>query len=398
MTSNPLPVSFICTMSPRKMRIMAAGPVEVPDEVRAAGSYQVQHHRTEAFRTALKESISGMQRIMRTSGPVLVLASSGTGAMESCVANLFSPEDEVLVTVCGHFTQRWVDICETFGLTVHRIHFEWGEPVDPKQLEAKLNRHPAVKGVFTVLNETSTGVANNIEEIAKVVRKTSAILVVDGISGIGALPFEMDKWGVDVAVVGSQKALMLAPGLSFVALSEKARKMIPGSRIPKFYFSFTKALKSLESGPIPDTPFTPAVSLIVQLRESIKVIEAEGLENAWARGARMGAAMRAAVRALGLKLLASKGYSDVVTAVDCTDGPNASEVAKRMRDDYGISIIGGQGKLKGKMFRLGHVGNVDEVDVLACVAALEMVLKKMGHPVTLGAGVAAAEASILGGK
>ncbi len=374
---------------------MAAGPVEVPDEVRAAGSLQVPHHRTKGFRTALKESIAGLQGLCCTSGPILLLSSSGTGAMESCVVNLFSPGDEVLVTVCGNFTQRWVDICETYGLKVHRLDFNWGSPVDPKQVEAALKANPKCAGVFTVLNETSTGVTNDIEAIGKAVKGTSAVLVVDGISGVGALPFRMDAWGVDATVVGSQKGLMLAPGLAFVALSEKARARVAGSKCPKFYFSFAKALKSLEGEALPDTPFTPAVTLILQLRETLRLIQKEGLESVWARGARLGAATRAAVQALGLKLFATAGHSDVVTAVDCANGPDASEIVKRLRDDYGISIIGGQGKLKGKIIRLGHVGNVDELDVLAVIGALEMTLKSMNHPVTLGAGVAAAEGVFL---
>ncbi len=382
-------------MPPLKRRIMSPGPVEIPPAVLAAAGMPQPHHRTREFRTALQEALAGAKRVLDTTHPVLPLAASGTGGMEACVANLTSPGDEVLVTVCGNFSQRWAEIGEAYGLTVHRLETTWGEPVDPRELAAKMRRHDHYRAVFTVFSETSTGIENDIEAIGKLVGATDSLLVVDGISGVGALPFHTDAWGVDALVVGSQKGLMVPPGLALVALSDKARKRLPDSRHPKFYFSFEKALKALEADALPDTPFTPPVSLLLQLREAVRAIEAEGLANVWARGKRLGDATRAAVLALGLKLLPSKGFSNVLTAVDCTDGPDPAQVVKRLRDEYGISIVGGQGKLKGRMFRLGHVGYVDDLDVLAMIGALEMVLTGMGRPVTLGAGVAAAQASLL---
>jgi len=378
-------------MKPVKKRIMAPGPVEVPPEVNAVAALQIPHHRTSEFRNALKAGLDGLKRLFGTNGAVIPLASSGTGAMEACVTGLFSPGDAVLVTVCGNFSQRWAELAEAYGLVVNRTETAWGEPVDPKEVAAKLAAHPEVAGVFTTFSETSTGVENDIESIGKVVRGTKAVLVVDGISGVGALPFHMDAWGVDALAVGSQKGLMLPPGLAAVALSDRARSRVAAAKTPSFYFSLKKALKSLEGEPLPDTPFTPAVSLLLQLRRSLELIEAEGRENVWKRVAVMGEATRAAVKALGLKLLAPRGWSNVVTSVDCADGPDASQVVKRLQDDYGISIIGGQGKLKGRIFRIGTVGHVDEMDVLAVIAALEMVLVRMGHGVKLGAGVAAAQ-------
>ena len=384
-------------MATLKRRIMAPGPVEIPPETLIAAAAPGPHHRTREFRLALQEALAGLRRILDTTGPVMPLATSGTGAMEACVVSLFSPGEEVLVTVCGNFSQRWAEICEAYGLLVHRIESAWGEPVNVKELETKLKRHDTYAGVFTILSETSTGVENDIQGIGEAVARSRAILVVDGVSGIGALPFHMDAWHVDALAIGSQKALMVPPGLGLVALSAKARERLAGAKIPRYYLSLQKALKALEAEDLPDTPFTPPVSLILQLRESIRAIEREGLEKGWARQARLGNAVRAAVQAMNLKLLVGPGASNVLPAVECEKGPDAKAVVKRLRDDWGISIVGGQGKLKGRIFRIGHVGYVDEVDVLGTIAAIEMVLRRLGWACTPGAGVAAAEAVFLAG-
>ncbi len=381
-----------------KRRIMSPGPVEIPPETLAVAAQPGPHHRTKEFRTALKDALASLRFVTGTRHPMVPLAASGTGGMEACVTSLFSPGEEVLVTVCGNFSQRWAEIAEAYGLVVHRLEVEWGKPVDLKELAAKLRRHDHYAGVFTVLSETSTGIENDIQGIGKLVGPTPSLLVVDGISGIGALPFKMDEWEVDAVVVGSQKGLMVPPGVAAVGLSPKARERLGQAKNPVFYLSLARAFKAVEADELPDTPWTPPVSLLLQLRASLAALEAEGLEAVWARHARLGGATRAAVRALGLKLLATKGFSNVVTAVDCEGGPDAGKVVKALRDDWGISIIGGQGKLKGKIFRIGHVGHVDDLDVIACIGALEMVLKKLGWPVTPGAGVAAAEAAILAAR
>jgi len=385
-------------MKALKRRIMAPGPVEVPPEVLVAAAAPGPHHRTREFREALKESLAGLQRVFGTANPVVPLSASGTGAMEACVVNLFSPGEEVLVTVCGNFSQRWAEICEAYGLVVHRMEVAWGDPVNVKELESKLKRHDSYAGVFTILSETSTGIENDIRAMGEAVSRTRAVLVVDGVSGVGALPFRMDEWHVDAVAVGSQKGLMVPPGLAFVSLSARARERMAAVKTPRFYLSLPKAFKALEAEALPDTAFTPPVSLILQLRESLRAIEREGLEAAWARHARLGEATRAGVRALSLRLLATAGFSNVLTAVDCEKGPDAKEVVKRLRDDWGISIVGGQGKLKGRIFRIGHVGWIDEVDVLGTLAALEMVLNGLGWPSTPGAGVAAAEAAFLAAR
>ena len=385
-------------VKPVKPRIMAPGPVEIPPETLLAAAAPGPHHRTQEFRTALAEALAALQRVLGTKHPVVPLACSGTGGMEACVASLVSPGDEVLVTVCGVFSQRWAEILEAYGLVVHRLEVGWGEPVDPRELAVKLKRHDHYAAVFTVLSETSTGIENDIEAIGKLLAPTPTLLVVDGISGVGALPFRMDAWGVDAVVVGSQKGLMVPPGLACVGLSPKAQAVLGKGKSPSFYLNLGKALKALTREALPDTPFTPPVSLLLQLRASLAVLEREGLEACWARHARLGAAVRSAVCALGLKLLGGSGHSNVVTAVDCEGGPDAGQVVRRLRDDFGVSIVGGQGKLKGRIFRLGHVGHVDELDVIALVGALEMVLAGLGWPLTAVAGVAAAEQVFLASR
>lgn len=383
-------------MTPIKRRIMAPGPVEIPPETLVAAALPGPHHRTREFREAMRDALAALKRVVGTEQPVVPLSTSGTGAMEACVASLFSPGEEVLVTVCGNFSERWVGICEAYGLTVHRIEAAWGDRVDPRELAAKIKRHDHYAGIFTVLSETSTGVENDIEAIGKLVGPTGSVLVVDGISGVGALPFRMDAWGVDAVAIGSQKGFMVPPGLGFVGLSLKARARMAKAKNPRYYLSLDKALKSYEADALPDTPFTPPVSLLLQLRESLRAIEREGLENVWARHARLGAATRAGVQAMGLKLLVTAGHSNVVTAVDCREGgPDAKAVVKRMREEFGVSLIGGQGRLKNDIFRIGHVGYVDELDVIGCLGALEMTLIGMGRPVRPGSGVAAAIESFL---
>jgi len=383
-------------MATNKARIMAAGPVEIPPAVLVNAALPQPHHRTKGFRLAFKDVVDGLQRVFLTKNTILTMAASGTGGMEAAVVNMFSPGDEVIVASCGAFGQRWADISKAYGLTIHQIDAEWGSAVDVKAVAEKLKAVPNAAGVLTTFNETSTGVENDIQSIGELVKSTNAVFIVDGISGVGAMPFRTDEWNVDVLVVGSQKGLMLPPGLAFVALSEKAKKRIESAKLPKFYLSFAKGLKSMTAEELPDTPFTPAVSLILQCREAIKLIEKEGLENVWKRGARMAEATRIGVKALGLKLLAPANFSNVVTAVDCRDGVvDPSKVVKGLLGRFGISIIGGQGKLKGKIFRLGHVGHVDDLDVLATMAALELVLKESGAPVKLGAGVSAVQEFLL---
>lgn len=374
-----------------KKRIMSPGPVEIPPSVLSKASMPIIHHRTPEYRQALKEVEEGLKYVFQTANRVLILASSGTGAMEGSVSNLTSPGDKVIVASAGNFGNRWHDIASAFNLNVIKIEAEWGRPVNPDDIKDALEKNPDVKAVYTTLSETSTGVENDIEEIGKIVNKSNAVLVVDAISGIGAIRFKTDEWCVDCLVAGSQKALMIPPGLAFVSLSEKAWKSVKESKNPKFYFSFEKALKSLTSDKLPDTPYTSAVSLVLQLNESLKIIKSIGIENNWENHARLANATRQGIKGMGLTLFAKDSPSNAVTSVHVPEGVDGTQLVKKIRDDYGISIAGGQGKIKGKIFRIGHLGYVDGFDVLSALSAVEMCLVSMGYKLELGKGIKSAE-------
>ncbi len=329
--------------------------------------------------------------LQATENPVVTFASVGTGAMESTIANLTSPGEKILVASCGNFGERWQKIGQAYNLQVDYYEVEWGTAVDPAEVAKRLKASPDTKMLFTTLNETSTGVVNDIKALAKVAREAGALIVVDAISGLGAAPFETDAWGVDVVCAGSQKAFSIPPGLSFVSLSKAALEKAKTAKNPKFYFSYDKAVKKLVEEKMPDTPFTPAVSLVIQLEASLKLIHAEGMENIWKRHAGLAKATRAAVQALGLKLLAPTAPSPAITSVWAPEGVSGGDINKMFRDTYGITIAGGQGKLKGKIFRLGHLGYADGSDTLLVIARLEMILTRLGYKAPLGAGVKAAE-------
>lgn len=374
-----------------KKRIMSPGPVEIPPSVLAIGSMPIIHHRTPEFRQALKEVEEGLRYVFATENRVLILTSSGTGAMEGAVSNLTSPEDKVIVASSGHFGNRWHDIANAFNLNVIKIESEWGETINSDKIKEALSKNPDVKAVYTTLSETSTGVENNIEEIGEIVKESNAVLVVDAISGIGAIKFKADEWHVDCVVAGSQKALMIPPGLAFVSLSSKAWGKVAESKTPKFYFSFEKALKSLTSDKLPDTPYTSAVSLILQLQESLKIIKNIGIENNWKNYAKLADATRTGISGMGLTLFAKQRPSNAVTSVYVPEGIDGTLLVKKIRDEYGISIAGGQGKLKGKIFRIGHLGYIDRFDIISTLSAVEMTLVSMGYKLELGKGVKAAE-------
>ncbi len=375
----------------KKKYIMSPGPVPIPPTVLSLAAEPIIHHRTPEFRKAFAEVCEGLKEVFRTKQDVITLASSGTGGMECACVSLLSPGDTALVLEVGVFSNRWAKILEAYGVKAEKLPFEWGKPADPKAVAAKLKEMPQTKAVFTTLSETSTGVENDIKALAEVVGKTPAVLVVDAVSGLGAIPYYMDDWKVDCTVVGSQKGFMVPPGLAFVAMSDKAQALAKQSKLPKFYFSFLTALEKLKAEKLPDTPYTPAISLILQLRESLRLIKEEGLENCWARHARLAKATREAVKALGLKLLAPDAPSNAVTAIIAPEGIDGTEINKIFRDKYGISIAAGQGKLKGKIFRIGHLGYVDETDVIMTIGILEMVLAEIKYQVVRGQGVTAAQ-------
>jgi aspartate aminotransferase-like enzyme len=375
----------------RKKFIMAPGPTPIPSEVLAEASIPIIHHRTPQFQAIFKEANEGLQMVFRTRQPVMTFAAVGTGAMESAVANLTSPGEKVLVASSGHFGNRWKEICTAYGVTVEHYECEWGQAVDPEEVRKRLKAAPEIKLVYTTLNETSTGVVNDIQALAKVAHECGALIAVDAISGLGCMPFETDAWGVDLVLSGSQKGFMIPPGLAFVCALPSAVEKMKTAKSPRYYFSYDKAIKKITEEKMPDTPFTPAVSLVIQLRKALQLIKEEGLESIWKRHAGLAKATRAAVEALGLQLFAPKAPSNALTSILSPGGIDSGLINKTFRDTYGISIAGGQGKVKGKIFRLGHLGYVDGSDVILEIAILEIVLNKLGHKVPLGAGMKAAE-------
>lgn len=374
----------------KKYLLMAPGPTAIPHQVLLAMAKPVIHHRTPEFRAILKEVNEGLKYLFRTKNPVVTLSASGTGAMEAAVVNTLSRGDRALVVRGGKFGERWGDLCEAYGVEATRIDVEWGHAVDPEEIKKALDENPDIRAVFTTLCETSTCVRNDIEAIGKIVAGTPAILVVDAVSGLCAEELRTDEWSVDIVVTGSQKALMLPPGLAFASISPKAEALIKSSDLPKFYLSFAKALKSLEKD---DTPFTSAVSLIYGLRESIALLKEEGLENVVARHARLANATREAARALGLGLLA-RVPSNVATAMVMPDGIDAEELRKILSADMNITVAGGQESLKGNVIRVAHLGYCSESDTITTVSAIEMALRKLGHDCEPGAGVAAVEKAL----
>ena len=372
----------------RKNYLLTPGPTPLPPEVSEAMARPIIHHRTPQFQAVLKEAAVGLKYVYQTKGDVFILASSGTGAMEAGVVNLLSGGDTAIVIQGGKFGERWTEICKSYGIILEIIDVKWGEAVKPGEIEKRLKANPKIKAVFATLCETSTGVVNDIAAIGKVIKDTNAALVVDAISGLGAIDLETDAWSCDVVVSGSQKGLMLPPGLGFISLSQKAWKLVEDSRCPKYYFDLKAAGKAWEST---DTPFTPAITLIIALCESLKMIKQEGLQNVFLRHKKMADATRAAVKALGLELFAPTCASDAVTAVKVPLGIDGEKLVKDMRDTYGVTIAGGQAELKGKVFRIAHMGFIEKFDIIAGISCLEKVLHQMGYKFQLGGGVKAAE-------
>lgn len=374
-----------------KKRLMTPGPTEIPPAVLAEAAKPVMHHRTPQFRKILTDTVAALKRVYQTENDLLLFPAAGTGGMESAVVNLCSPGDRILVASCGNFGNRWTDIAKAYGVQSEHYEVEWGRPVDPHEIQKRLQADPSIKAVFTTLSETSTGMESDIAAIGGWVAKTPAVLVVDAISGMGAIPMKTDEWKADVVVSGAQKGFMIPPGLAMVSVSSKAWEAVKQSKCPKYYFSWEKAQKAMKAEALADTPYTPSISLIMQLAESLRAIEAEGLEAVWERHARLARATRGAMEALGLKLFAQGQPSNAVTAIWVPDGVDGGKLVKTIRDTYGLTLAGGQGKVKGRIFRIGHLGYADDWDVVAAVAAVERALADQKYPVELGRGVAAAE-------
>jgi aspartate aminotransferase-like enzyme len=369
-----------------KQYLLAPGPTPVPPAVLLAMAQPMIHHRTPEYEALFADVRRDLRLLFQCKNEVLMFAASGTGAMEGAVVNTLSPGDRVIVVRGGKFGERWADICQAYGLHVFPVDVPYGKSVDPAAVAGALERAPASKAVFATHSETSTGAVHDIQALAGIVRRTEALLVVDAITSLGVMDLPMDAWGVDVAVSGSQKALMLPPGLSFAALSDRAWERVPLARLPKFYFDFVRERKAIVGN---QSAYTPAVSLVVGLRETLRLILTEGLPGVFARHDRLARAARAGVQALGLTLFAEHPGA-ACTAVTAPPGIDGGAVVKGMRK-RGITIAGGQSSMKGKMFRISHMGYVDPFDVLIALGALEMVLADLGHPVSFGAGAGAAQ-------
>lgn len=372
-----------------KRYLLAPGPTPVPPEVLLAMAMPVIHHRAPNFLPILDSAKKGLQWLYQTKNDVLILCSTGTGGMVGSVNNFFNRGDRVLVINGGKFGERWVKICQAYGLEVDEVIVEWGYAVKPEIIEEKLKKDGSIKGVFVQASETSTGVYHDIKTLASVVKKyEDTLFIVDAISALVAHDLRTDEWGIDIMIGGSQKGVMLPPGLAFVSVSEKAWKKAEISKLPKFYFNFKKERENLAKN---QTNFTSPVSLIVGLNESLKILQAEGLENVFKRHERLANATRKAVQALGLELYSKESPSNAVTAIMTPPGIDGQAVYKNLREKYGITAAGGQDKARGKIFRIAHLGYSDRFDIIAAIAGIEMVLKGMDHPVKLGTGVAVAQ-------
>jgi aspartate aminotransferase-like enzyme len=370
-----------------KHYLLSPGPTPIPNEVALAMSETMIHHRTPQFNAVFTEAREGLKKLFGTKSDVLMLASSGTGAMEASVANLFSSGDKVLVINGGKFGERWLNIANAYGLTPIEMKVEWGQAVKVADVEKQLKANPDIQGVMIQASETSTTVLHPVKEIAKLT-KNGPLFLVDGVTAVGVVPVPVDEWGIDVLVTGSQKALMLPPGLGFIALSDRAWEKTKKAKLPRFYFDLNLERKNQQKG---SGAFTPAVSLIFGVRASLRMLDREGLENVYARHARLCRATRAAATALGLKLLAPDSPSPAATGVYMPGGIDADQVLDYLRDNMNITLAEGQDQLKGKVIRIAHVGYMGAFDVITAVAALEMALRKFGAEIPFGRGVAAAQ-------
>ena len=370
------------------------GPTPLPERVVRAMSRPMIDHRGPQFAEILAEITAGAKRVFKTKNDLLFLTASGTGGLESAVANLVSPGDEVVVALCGNFGERFAALAAGYGADVVRLEFEWGQPVDGEDLARVLERHPKAGVVLLTHNETSTGVTNPLRELARVARQAGRISVVDGVSSISSIDIDVDGWGIDVAVSGSQKGWMAPPGIALVSVSERAWALQAKARSPRFYFDWRETKTWADKGM---TPFTPAIAVIFALQEGLRMLEEEGLENVYERHARLARATQAGLEALGFQLYAQEGFrSNTVTSAVPPPGVDVAALRKLLDSRYGVVIAGGQGKMTGKMVRVGHLGAVADGDVVQVIWALEQALEELDVAPSNGRGVVAATSAIQG--
>jgi aspartate aminotransferase-like enzyme len=374
--------------SAMKQRLLTPGPTPVPEETLLELAKPMVYHRTAEMRALLKEVLEDLQYVFRTKNLIVPLTCSGTGAMEAALVNSVPPGAKMICLISGRFGERWKNIAKAFGIETVTVQVPYGQVVTPEMLSKALADHPDAVAVSSTLSETSTGVGNDVEAFGKLVAKTPMLLLVDAISGLGSMECRTDDWQIDICVTGSQKALMLPPGLAFLSVSDKAWKAIDKNPSPRtFYFDLKKSRKNLETN---DTPFTQAHTLLKALKVSLKKIRSIGIENMWALQARNAAAARAGLTALGLKIFAVKP-NNALTAAEMPAGIDSSALLSKLEKNYGLKLANGQDTLKGKIIRLAHMGYIDQFDILAAISGIELALAEMGHPVEAGKGVAAAQ-------
>ena len=370
--------------------LMAPGPTEVPPDVLQAQAREVPYHRGPRFGAVLRDCMASLQRILFTRGDVLLFTGSGSLGMESAVVNVCSPGDRILVLNTGNFADRFQKIAKLHGVQTTVVEYEWGRNAQPADVTRELDADPSIKAVFCQHSETSTGIVNDVEAIGRVVKDRPQLFVVDAISAVGAVPLRLDEWGVDVCIGGSQKALMTPPGICFVTVSEPAWKANGDAACPRFYTDWATTHASLQLDP-PETPYTPAVTIFVAFRKALQILEDEGIEQSWKRHEVLGRACREGVKAIGLDIQTEEAdRAAVLTAVVAPEGLDGAKIAEHLRAKHGIVVAPGQGKLKGKIFRVGHCGYYTPRDILMGLAALEATLQTLGYPVKEGAATSAA--------
>ncbi|UCE41870.1 MAG: alanine--glyoxylate aminotransferase family protein [Candidatus Aminicenantes bacterium] len=371
----------------KKYYLLSPGPTPVPEKVLSAAAEPIIHHRTPEFSNIFMETTEGLKYVYQTEQDVFILTSSGSGAMETAVVNTLCAGDKVITLSGGKFGERWGKICRAYGIEVKEIELEWGQPFTKEQLADELKAQPDTKAVFATLSETSSGTVYDIRGFGEVIAGMDTILAVDGISGLGATPCPMDEWNVDVLVSGSQKSFMIPPGLGYISFSRKAWELVEESTLPKFYFDAKAAKKSIGKK---TTPWTPAVTLIIQQKKALDIIRSMGLENLFKHHRILGDATRAAVQAIGLELL-SKSPGNILTAVKVPDGVDGVQFVKLMQGKYGAYIAGAQDPHKGEFFRIAHLGYMGGFDIITALSAMEMTLLELGYDFESGQAIKAAE-------
>ena len=378
-----------------KKYLFSPGPTMLPPEILLKMAEPIMHHREPEFERIFGEVREGLKYLFQTKNEVLIFTASGTGAMEGAVSNILCRGDKAIVVRGGKFGERWGEICKAYGIEFMPIDVPWGQAVDPREIKGLLEANRSIRAVYTQASETSTGARHPVREIAEIVKQyDETVMVVDAITGIGVFDLPMDAWGLDLVVSGSQKALMLPPGLAFAALSDKAWKFVERADLPRFYFDFKKELKNAQKN---QNAYTPAVSLFVGLRESLQMIRKEGLQGVFERHEKLAQATRQAVRALGLELYAPDAPSNAVTAVKIPEGISGGKLKNLFFERFGITVAGGQDQAKGKILRIAHLGYYGRLDMIMVISALEMLLKEMGYRFELGTGVKAAEEVLMAG-